>query len=58
MRLKGKAIKMGDDINTDIIIPGRFLEIADSKELSLHTMEDLDNDFEALKAVLRRVQPA
>jgi 3-isopropylmalate/(R)-2-methylmalate dehydratase small subunit len=45
MILKGKAIKIGDDINTDLIIPGRFLDIVDPHELSLHTMEDFDTNF-------------
>jgi len=45
MIIKGKAIKYGDDINTDIIIPGRFLSIDNLEELAIHAMEDLDVDF-------------
>ena len=46
MRLKGRAINLGDDINTDLIISGRFkFSITDMKELSKHIMEDLDPDF-------------
>lgn len=46
MKLKGKAIKLKDDINTDLIISGRYkFSITDMKELSKHIMEDLDHDF-------------
>jgi 3-isopropylmalate/(R)-2-methylmalate dehydratase small subunit len=45
MIIKGKAIKYGDDINTDVIIPGRFLNNDKFDELALHAMEDLDMDF-------------
>jgi 3-isopropylmalate/(R)-2-methylmalate dehydratase small subunit len=46
MELKGKAIKMGNDINTDFIISGRYkFAITDIKELSKHIMEDIDPDF-------------
>lgn len=45
MILKGKAIKYGNDINTDVIIPGRYLNFVKPEELALHTMEDLDPDF-------------
>lgn len=45
MIVKGKAIKFGDDINTDLIIPGRFLDITKPTELALHTMEDFNPDF-------------
>ncbi len=46
MELKGKAIKMGDDINTDFIISGRYkFAITDIKELAKHIMEDIDPDF-------------
>jgi len=43
--LKGKVIKYGDDINTDGIIPGRYLHLTNPKELALHAMEDVDIDF-------------
>jgi len=48
MELKGKAIKLGDSINTDFIISGRYkFSITDIKELSKHIMEDIDPDFPA-----------
>jgi 3-isopropylmalate/(R)-2-methylmalate dehydratase small subunit len=44
--VKGKAIKLGDNINTDFIISGRYkFAITDIKELSKHIMEDIDQDF-------------
>jgi len=43
--IKGKAIKYGDDVNTDVIIPGRYLIISNPNDLAVHTMEDLDDDF-------------
>lgn len=46
MIVKGKSIKLGDDINTDFIISGRYkFSITDMKELSKHIMEDIDPDF-------------
>ncbi len=45
MIVKGKAIKYGDDINTDVIIPGRYLSLTNNKELACHAMEDLDLEF-------------
>ena len=45
MIIEGKAIKYGDDINTDIIIPGRFLSLDKPEELALHAMEEVDKDF-------------
>lgn len=46
MILKGKAIKLGDNINTDFIISGRYkFSITDIKELSQHLMEDIDPGF-------------
>ncbi len=45
MKLKGKAWKFGDDVNTDLIIPARYLNTSDPKELASHCMEDADNDF-------------
>ncbi|MFA5411072.1 MAG: 3-isopropylmalate dehydratase small subunit [Candidatus Omnitrophota bacterium] len=48
MRLEGKAIKLGDDINTDFIISGRYkFAITDMRELARHIMEDIDPDFPA-----------
>lgn len=45
MNAKGKVFKYGDNVDTDVIIPARYLNIADSKELSTHAMEDIDADF-------------
>jgi 3-isopropylmalate/(R)-2-methylmalate dehydratase small subunit len=46
MILEGRAIKLGDNINTDFIISGRYkFSITDMKELSKHIMEDIDPDF-------------
>ncbi len=41
----GKVIKYGDNVDTDVIIPARYLNSSDPKELALHCMEDLDKDF-------------
>lgn len=43
--MKGKAWKFGDDIDTDIIIPGRYLVATDPEKLAEHCMEGLDPDF-------------
>lgn len=45
MNLKGKAHKFGNDINTDEIIPARYLNTSDPQELAKHAMEDADPDF-------------
>ena len=44
--MKGTAWKFGDDIDTDIIIPGRYLIYTDEERLSAHCMEGLDPDFD------------
>lgn len=44
-RLKGKVWKYGDNVDTDAIIPARYLNISTSEELALHCMEDIDLDF-------------
>ena len=43
--MKGRAWKFGDDIDTDIIVPGRYLIYTDEETLSKHCMEGLDPDF-------------
>ena len=40
-----KAIKYGDNVDTDVIIPARCLNTSDPKELAAHCMEDIDPDF-------------
>ncbi|MBI4982411.1 MAG: 3-isopropylmalate dehydratase [Candidatus Omnitrophica bacterium] len=48
MIVEGKSIKLGDNINTDFIISGRYkFSITDMKELSKHIMEDIDPNFPA-----------
>lgn len=44
-KIKGRVWKFGDDIDTDIIIPGRYLVLTDEKELAKHVMEGLDSEF-------------
>lgn len=43
--MKGKCWKYGADINTDLIIPARYLNTTDHKELAKHCMEDIDSEF-------------
>jgi len=45
MKAKGNAIKYGDNIDTDVIIPARYLNTTDPKELASHCMEDIDKEF-------------
>ncbi len=45
MNANGKAHKYGDNVDTDVIIPARYLNTADHKELAAHCMEDIDKDF-------------
>jgi 3-isopropylmalate/(R)-2-methylmalate dehydratase small subunit len=45
MKVKGKAIKFGNNIDTDVILPGKWLSLIDPKELAKHAMEGLDADF-------------
>lgn len=45
MKARGNAIKYGDNIDTDVIIPARYLTTTDPKELASHCMEDIDKDF-------------
>ena len=45
MNAKGFVHKYGDNVDTDVIIPARYLNIADKKELASHCMEDIDTNF-------------
>lgn len=45
MNTKGKVFKYGDNVDTDVIIPARYLNTSDAKELARHCMEDIDNSF-------------
>lgn len=45
MKIKGKVIKYGDNVDTDVIIPARYLNTSDPKELASHCMEDIDKTF-------------
>lgn len=45
MIASGKVFKYGDNIDTDVIIPARYLNTPDMKELASHCMEDIDVDF-------------
>jgi len=47
MKVEGKVIKYGDNVDTDVIIPARYLNTSDPVELAKHCMEDLDKDFTA-----------
>ena len=45
MKFSGKVIKYGDNVDTDVIIPARYLNTSDHSELASHCMEDIDKDF-------------
>jgi 3-isopropylmalate/(R)-2-methylmalate dehydratase small subunit len=45
MKVKGKAIKFGNNIDTDVILPGKWLSLIDPKELAKHALEGLDAGF-------------
>ncbi len=51
MKLKGKVFKYGADVNTDVIIPARYLNVSAPAELAKHCMEDIDTTF------LKKVKP-
>ena len=51
MIVKGKVFKYGDNVDTDVIIPARYLNTSVHKELAAHCMEDIDKDF------VKNVQP-
>ena len=51
-RIAGRVWKYGDDVNTDVIFPGKYTySISDRKEMAEHALEDLDPDF------VKKVQP-
>ena len=45
MITKGKVHKYGDNVDTDVIIPARYLNTSDPRELAAHCMEDIDKEF-------------
>ena len=45
MKAEGKVFKFGDNVDTDVIIPARYLNSSDPAELAKHCMEDIDKDF-------------
>lgn len=45
MKAKGFTHKYADNVDTDVIIPARYLNTTDTKELASHCMEDIDKDF-------------
>ncbi|MEG1448224.1 MAG: 3-isopropylmalate dehydratase small subunit [Oscillospiraceae bacterium] len=45
MKAEGKVFRYGDNVDTDVIIPARYLNTSDPKELAMHCMEDIDKDF-------------
>lgn len=45
MEALGKVFKYGDNVDTDVIIPARYLNSSDPAELATHAMEDIDKDF-------------
>lgn len=51
MKVKGSVHKYGDNVNTDVIIPARYLNTSSHQELAAHCMEDIDKDF------VRRMKP-
>ena len=45
MKATGRVFKYGDNVDTDVIIPARYLNTSDPKELAAHCMEDIDLNF-------------
>ena len=45
MKANGCVFKYGDNVDTDVIIPARYLNSSDPAELAKHCMEDIDKDF-------------
>ena len=54
MKVTGNAVKFGDNIDTDVILPGKYLVLIDANDLAKHAMEGLDADFpeKAKKGIL------
>ena len=51
MKVQGKVFKYGNDVDTDVIIPARYLNTTSESELASHCMEDIDGEF------IKEVQP-
>jgi len=51
MKTQGKVFKYPDNVDTDVIIPARYLNTSDAKELAKHCMEDIDTEY------VKQVQP-
>jgi len=45
LAIRGKAVKFGDNVDTDVILPGEYLVLIDPTELAKHAMEGLDSTF-------------
>lgn len=45
MKVEGNVFKYGDNVDTDVIIPARYLNTSNHKELASHCMEDIDKNF-------------
>ena len=45
MKTRGTAFRYGDNVDTDVIIPARYLNTQDANELATHCMEDIDQEF-------------
>ena len=54
MKVQSTVIKYGDHVDTDVIIPARYLNTTDHAELASHCMEDIDKDFKA-KSQTRKI---
>ena len=52
MKAKGTVFKYGDNVDTDVIIPARYLNVSEPSELASHCMEDIDTEF--VKKVKKR----
>ena len=57
MKAEGRVFKYGDNVDTDVIIPARYLNSSDPAELATHCMEDIDKDFvKNVKKALRMLR--